>query len=174
MGQSGFWFRLFGGEQVTAEEFKALKSKIKEEMNRRCLAGLDERETPVDFGSLRKFASTEFDFTEIPIKGEKILTEHGEKTINLLYEIKDLDNLEYVAENKVLPTKEKIETLDDYLSAISLESIEGENSSCRGACSGLCFGSCINGCNGCSGACNSGCQGCTATCGTGCAGSTMA
>ena len=159
---------------MTAEEFKKLKIKIKEEMNRRCLAGFDERETPIEFGSLRRFGSTEFDFTNVPEKGKKILTEHGEKTVNILYEIKDISEVNYVEKNKKLPEKGKIESLTEYLAAISLEPIEGERSSCRGACSGLCFGSCINGCNGCSGACNSGCQGCSATCGTGCAGSTMA
>ncbi|MGF6376844.1 hypothetical protein M2140_001922 [Clostridiales Family XIII bacterium PM5-7] len=154
---------------MTADEFKAIKQRVKAEMERRSLAGLDQDEEPIDFGSLREFSEEEYDFVEVPEKGSRVLAEHGEKTINILYAVEDQE-ASFVRKGEPLPS---VNSLDDYLDLISSESIEGETSSCRGACSGLCFGSCIGGCNGCSGACDSGCQGCTATCGTACASSTM-
>lgn len=160
------------GVKMTADQFNTIKAKVKAEMNRRCLAGLDQTTTPIDFGSLRQFGSDNYDFPVVPAKGEPILAEQGEKVINLLYEIEDQQDVPFVATGVPLP--ESVDTLESYVDALKLESIEGNSSSCRGACSGLCFGSCINGCNGCSGQCNTGCQGCTATCGTGCAGSSMA
>lgn len=154
---------------LKSEEINAIKKKIKDEMNRRCLAGLDQGSSPTDFGSLRSFGSETYDFTQIPAKNGKILREQGEKTINVLYEIKDLENLDYVKKESQIPYDGDFLALNEYLDRLSIESIEGTDTSCRGACSGLCSGSCINGCNGCSGNCNTGCQGCSATCGSGCA-----
>ncbi len=156
---------------MTAEEMRALKARVKDEMNRRCLAGLDQASTPVDFGSLRQFGADTYDFENVPAKEEIILAEQGEKVINVLYEIKDIDDVPFVEKGKLLSSGV---SLDTYLSALAAESIEGGSSSCRGACSGLCYGSCIGGCNGCSGQCNTGCQGCSATCGSGCSDSTRA
>lgn len=149
---------------MKAEEFIAIKERVKNEMNRRCLAGLDQGSSPINFGSLRKFGEAEYEFETVPEQGEAVLAEQGEKVINIMYEVKDIDS-PFVAKGMPL----KVNGLDEYLSQLEKEPIEGESSSCRGACSGLCFGSCINGCNGCSGACNTGCQGCSATCGSGCA-----
>lgn len=156
---------------IKAEEFKGVKSKVDTEMRKRCLNGMDLTSS-VDFGSLRPVTG-DLDFVNPVEKGALIKKEHGEKTINLLYEIEDIEGLEYVVENGLLPSHEGYLSLTTFLEKLSGETIEGDSSSCRGACTGLCFGSCIGGCNGCSDACTGDCSGCTATCGTGCANSSM-
>ena len=153
---------------LTAEEIKNIKSKIKTEMLRRSLDNSQQ-----NFGSLNKFGGSDYDFTIEPVKDSHILQEHGEKTINLLYEITDQENCDYAKKDSKIPTDDNFKALDTYVDNLSTETMEGTSSSCRGACSGLCFGSCIGGCNGCSGACDTGCTGCTASCGTGCASANM-
>lgn len=55
---------------ITAEELITLKAKVKAEMARRN-----------GYGSLEKFAGTDYDFTVTPKSGETILAEHGKKVI---------------------------------------------------------------------------------------------
>lgn len=156
---------------MKAEEFKTLKGKIDTEIKKRCLNHSDT-EQGVDFGSLRELTKS-MEFTKPVEAGRPILAEHGEKTINFLYEIKDPEGLDYVVKNGLLPQKQSMLTLDEFLNTLSNEVMEGQTSSCRGACTGLCFGSCIGVCNGCSGTCTGDCSGCSANCGSGCANSSM-
>ncbi len=156
---------------MKAEEFKNLKSRIDTEINKRCLNNADTAQG-VDFGSLRQLTES-MEFTKPAEAGKPVLAEHGEKTINFLYEIKDIDGVDYAVQGGLLPQQQSMLTLDQFLETLSSEVMEGQTSSCRGACTGLCFGSCIGVCNGCSGTCSGDCNGCSAACGTGCANSSM-
>ena len=163
--------RLGGDNVLTADQFKEFKEKVDTEVKKRCLNDMDQSNA-VDFGSLRPITA-DMNFTNSVQRGALIKKEHGDKTINFLYEIKDIASVAYVVEHGLLPSYEKYLDLETFLNALSHESMQGDTSSCRGACTGLCFGSCIGGCNGCSDACTGDCSGCTATCGTGCANSSM-
>lgn len=165
------WQRLGGDNVLTADQFKKFKEKVDIEVKKRCLNDMDQSNS-IDFGSLRPITA-DMNFTNPVQKGALIKKEHGDKTINFLYEIKDIASVDYVVANGLLPTQEKYLDLETFLNTLSRESMQGDSSSCRGACTGLCFGSCIGGCNGCSDACTGDCSGCTATCGTGCANSSM-
>jgi hypothetical protein len=144
---------------VTADFINDLKTKVKAEMQRR-----------KGYGDISAYGGTDYDFTNAASVDKPVLAEHGEKTINIMNAIKDID-VPNASANKLLP--ENAPTLTALINQMSLETMEGSSSSCRGACAGLCAGSCIGGCNGCSGQCNTGCQGCTATCGSGCASGLM-
>lgn len=148
---------------VIHEDIISLKAKVKAEMTRRSLNGSDK-----SWGSLETYGTDEYDFSEVPSSGSRILLEHGQKTVNILYGVKDIDNVSPVVEGGIIPP-DKVNSLKSYVDSLQTETVEGSASSCRGACTGLCLGSCIGGCNGCSGQCNSGCQGCSGSCGTGCA-----
>lgn len=168
----GSMLQQLGGDNVlTADQFRDFKVKVDTEVKKRCLNDMDQSNN-IDFGSLRPVTS-DMNFTNPVQKDALIKKEHGDKTINFLYEIKDISSVEYVVKNGLLPSHEEYLDLKSFLEALSNESMQGDNSSCRGACTGLCFGSCIGGCNGCSDACTGDCSGCTATCGTGCASSSM-
>ncbi len=144
---------------VKADLINDLKTKIKAEMQRR-----------KGYGDISAYGGTAYDFTNAASVDKPVLAEHGEKTINIMYAVKDID-VTQAASGKLLP--ENAPTLTTLIGKMSTESMEGSTSSCRGACAGLCAGSCIGGCNGCSGGCNAGCQGCTASCGSSCASGLM-
>jgi hypothetical protein len=144
---------------VKADLINDLKTKIKAEMQRR-----------KGYGDISAYGGTAYDFTNAASVDKPVLAEHGEKTINLMYAVKDV-GVTQAASGKLLP--ENAPTLTTLIGKMSTESMEGSTSSCRGACTGLCAGSCIGGCNGCSGKCDSGCQGCTASCGSSCASGLM-
>lgn len=144
---------------VKSDFIKDLKTKIKAEMQRR-----------KGYGDISTYGGTAYDFTNAASVDKPVLAEHGEKTINIMYAVKDID-VTQAASGKLLP--ENAPTLTTLIGKMSTESMEGSTSSCRGACAGLCAGSCIGGCNGCSGGCNAGCQGCTASCGSSCASGLM-
>jgi len=78
---------------LTTAEIISLKSKVKAEMARRS-----------GYGSLSSFAGTTYDFTTTPTKGGAILAEHGQKTIDLLLQIKDNGNLKFVKQNELIPS----------------------------------------------------------------------
>ena len=152
---------------LTANEIVTLKSKVKAEMARRS-----------GYGSLSSFSGTAYDFATSPKQGGIILAEHGQKTIDLLLQIKDKDNLVLVKQNALIPDGFD-SSLITYVDTLAKETMTGSTSSCRGACTGLCVGTCSGGCNGCSGGCSGGCYGtctggcansCTGGCGTACTG----
>jgi hypothetical protein len=149
---------------MTSAELKTLKSKIKAEMTRRN-----------GFGSLSTYGGSAYDFTVQPAAGGKILPEHGQKTIDLLLQIKDYSGLKLVKEDDPIPDAFNSNLITE-VEKLAAETKTGqsaktvanlfptakvETSSCRGDCTGLCVGTCISNCNG--------CTSCTATCGTGCA-----
>ena len=159
------------GSKGSAERFQTLKNKIDTEVRKRCLNNMDTANS-IDFGSLRTLTG-DMEFSTPVETGAVIMAEHGQKSINFLYEIQDLEGIDWVVRHGLLPSKQEILSLDDFMAILSGETMEGTSSSCRGACTGLCFGSCIGGCNGCTNACTGECSGCTATCGTGCASGSM-
>lgn len=137
---------------MTAEQINELKSKIKAEMLRRN-----------GHGSLESYGDSSYDFDVIPVTGEKVLVEHGKKTVDLLLKIEDYEGLYSSVQNERIPTSfnEELLTEIERLAQEKKTGLTSETSSCRGDCTGLCVGSCHGLCNGCSG--------CSATCGTGCA-----
>lgn len=139
---------------MTAEQVKELKAKIKDEMLRRN-----------GNGSLAEYGSSSYDFSVVPQTGNQILTEHGQKTIDLLLRIEDYKDLKLVTKEDPIPSAFNPELFTE-VERLANERITGESqataqlfndgrvaetSSCRGMCTGLCVGTCINQCNGCTG-----------------------
>ena len=148
---------------LTVDQILEIKAKLKKEMLRR---GLNNSTS--SFGSLSEYGEDKYDFNVTPSPHARILQEHGEKTINILYRVEDQKGCDYVKDESKIPGDNNFGSLNSYIDNLATENMEGGSSSCRGACSGLCFGSCIGNCYGCSGKCDTGCVGCVATCGTGC------
>lgn len=128
----------------TADDMNRLKGKIDSEINRRNLGGVNK-----DWGSLGGLTNKEF---SIPVQKEgKVEREHGEKTINFLYEICDLP-MNWVIKGANIPTNTQFVELEEFVDRLATEEMTGKTTSCRGACTGLCYGSCISSCNSISGA----------------------
>lgn len=159
---------------MTAEEFIKLKQKLKKELSRRN-----------GNGSVSEFADPKYDFNENdrPVSREVIMTEQGQKVIDLALKINDVGNLKNVEQGDLV--SKDIELLDSTITKWSQESMTGSTSSCKTSCTGLCISSCSGGCTGCGGSCSYGCSGgcwgscsstcaddctggCTRTCGAGC------
>lgn len=149
---------------MKASDLKDIKEAIKAELKRRD-----------GYGDVSSYASTQYDITDYPKAGEKIKSEHGQKTIDLLLKITDYKDLSSVQAGKPIPSAFNRELID-FCNELSKEKFTGESektvqdlfpdrepehSSCKSQCTGLCVGSCINQCNG--------CTGCHSTCGSGCA-----
>ena len=62
---------------LTASEMNTLKRKIKAEMARRC-----------GYGSLSSYSGSTYDFSTTPSAGGVMMSEQGQKTVNLLLKIK--------------------------------------------------------------------------------------
>lgn len=182
---------------IKRDELVILKGKIKAEMTRRNGKGPQSGAKwtpPKAFGSLNNYADSSYDFVHTPTKDQKIYSEYGEKTINILREtMKDAD---YDKAADGMPISTRFQSgIIDYVDKLSAEKFTGEtdntiskresigenvsgmkpeSSSCRAQCSGICVGSCIGMCNGCIGGCTGECKAnCFNSCGTGCAGSVM-
>lgn len=140
---------------LTAEEMNTLKAKVKAEMLRRNYGS----------GSLSQYGSADYDFVVNPTQGGLILTEHGEKTINLLLKIKPIDDLVEVKKGEVI--KGGLDSsLLTYVDNLAREPENGYTSSCASLCTGLCQSSCNDGCtSGCGGNCSGSCSG---SCGNNC------
>lgn len=134
---------------LTAEQLNILKAKVKTEMARR-----------KGYGTINNYSTTAYDFNVKPTQGQPIIAEHGQKTIDLLLQIKDKGDLKLVKQGDAIPDSWDASLLT-YVDNLSLETMEGGVSSCRGACTGLCLGTCSGGCGGCVGTCTSGCSGCS-------------
>jgi hypothetical protein len=111
------------------------------------------------YGSLTAYSNSIYDFTTAPVKDGEIKAEHGQKTIDLLLQVKDQGDLRFVNQGELIPSSLESSLLN-YVNNLAAEPIEGNQSSCRGACTGLCYGTCTGGCGGCAGTCTAGCQGC--------------
>ena len=147
---------------ITAQQLNAIKARVKAEMLRRC-----------GYGSLYSYGAASYDFTVTPSAGTKVLTEQGQKVIDLILKIEDVPDLINVQQYQKVPTQFVNDVLSSELTKLEKEPMNGSSSSCRGACTGLCLGTCSSGCSGCSGGC-SGCSAscksdCAANCGSGCA-----
>lgn len=147
---------------LTAAQINELKAKVKTEMARRS-----------GYGSLARFAGSEYGFDQTPAPGGLIMAEHGRKTVNPLLHIKDYPGLVLADEpgpegsipstsGDPIPAGFDVELLNA-VDQLAAEAMTGTVSSCRGACSGLCLGTCAAECTGCTG-----CDGCTTNCTGGC------
>lgn len=147
---------------MKAKKVKELKRKLKNELHRRN-----------GYGSVAHLAANRYNFDEQPEDGKPIKAEHGEKTVNLLLQIEDVDGLTAVRKGDPIPEAFN-EKLIEVVEKLAGEEMNGESeftarmihtnkkaerSSCRAECTGLCVGSCIGFCNGCHG-----CTGCNGTC----------
>mgnify|MGYP004453836539 CR=1 FL=1 len=173
---------------ISRDRLLTAKAALKKELLRRNGIGPDNRLwTPsAPFGSLTEFGSSKYDFTHTPTKDQKIYSEYGQKTVDLLLKIKDYEDLDPTVEGNPIP-KGFNDGLIDKVTALSKEEFSGETeatiaarkaagestanlkpeaSSCKTMCSGMCVGSCIGFCNGCN-------KTCTSNCGTGCANGLM-
>lgn len=134
---------------MTAAQINVIKSRLKAELARRN-----------GFGSVSGYSQSGYDFTKIPVQGEVILAEHGQKTIDLLLKIASLGDLKAVASGEPIPNSFTYEKIIDLLSVLEKESKTGtasETSSCGTNCTGLCVGSCQGMCNGCTDTCSGAC-----------------
>lgn len=148
---------------LTANEVNTLKAKVKAEMLRRN-----------GYGSISEFGSANYDFSIAPSAGNAILTEHGQKTIDLLLKIKPISGLSNVQYGATIPPAFN-SNLISYIDTLAKESMTSTSSSCSGLCTGLCVSQCSSGCTGtCGGTgCGSGCWSqcggsCTASCANDC------
>lgn len=109
------------------------------------------------YGDLSGLASSTYDFSTKPQLNGLVLSEHGQKTINLLLNATSLGNLKKIEnDNYILRDISAIEKwLDTYENATPTSS----NSGCRGNCAGVCIAHCSTACTGsCMTACSTGCM----------------
>lgn len=126
------------------------------------------------YGDLSSLASSANDFSTTPQLNGLVLSEHGQKTINLLLNVTNLGNLKKIEnDNYILRDIKAIETwLNNYENTVTTSSDSG----CRGNCAGICVSHCSTACAGsCMTACVSGCQStctgsCVGSCSSGCYG----
>lgn len=153
------------GEQYSAEDFIALKNKVKAEMLRRCHTG-----------SLEAYGGEEYDFSTIPEKGLQILAEQANKIIE---PINAIDNSGFTVRNIGDPAM-AMNGLDAKITAYSVIPEDSAEPGCKESCSGLCYTVCSSECTGecageCGETCTTSCTGkctgsCTGTCSTSCFG----
>ena len=84
---------------MTAAEIIALKTAIRNEMIRR--SGYGSLSTNSGYGYADRnqsinYSSSSYNFSQTPVDGNPILTEHGQKTVDLLLNINQVGNLERV------------------------------------------------------------------------------
>lgn len=145
---------------VTAEQVNIIKSRLRNEMQRRR-----------SYGSLEEYGKSKYDFSLIPVVDNNITTDQGKKVINPLLEVCDIGDLIKVVMDDLIPYTFDNEDLTNFINQLVLEPMNGESSSCRSACSGLCVGTCGNECSGCSNKCTNSCTGCgmcTSSCNSSC------
>lgn len=133
-------------------------------------------------GSLKKYATQEYDFDFMPQNGKQVSDEHIQKIIDPLLEINDFlqDNSLKKERTALEMTLEKAENFADKMLNIQKDA---KVSGCRGNCTGLCELACASACTGCtscsgncsttcgkqcSDGCSGGCGGCTGGCSSGC------
>ena len=134
---------------LTADQINIIKSRLRNEMNRRR-----------SYGSLEAYGKQSYEFSFIPVVDKNITTDQGIKTINPLLEVCDLGDLIKVVMDDVLPYTFDVNDLNAMITQLSSEPMAGTQSSCRSACSGLCIGTCGNKCSGCTNQCTNSCTSC--------------
>lgn len=145
---------------ITSYDFEQLKSLIKAEFSRRN-----------GNGSLVPYTGIDYDFNNKPIVNGPILVEHGEKTVNLLLDVVNIDNFSKVQYGSIVKDPNDLYTkLNDMKSKPMTSAISDCKSLCSGlcvsTCTGTCTGSCLGSCSGCSGTCEGWCTGCSGSCGS--------
>lgn len=137
---------------IYASNFNELKSLIKAEFARRS-----------GNGSLVPYTSSNYDFNNIPTTNGPILLEHGEKTINLLLDVVNVDNFSKVQTGSIVKS---LDTLYTKVNDMKSKPMTSSSSDCKSLCSGLCISTCTTSCVGsCAGSCTGGCVGgCTDIC----------
>ena len=98
-------------------------------------------------GSLKKYASQEYDFSIMPQNGKQISDEHIQKIVDPLLEINDFlqDNSLKKERTALEMTLEKAENFADKMLNIQKDA---KVSGCRGNCTGLCELACASTCMG--------------------------
>lgn len=140
------------GNRYLAEEFIALKARVKAEMLRRKYKG-----------TLVSYGSSAYDYKVQPTEGGVVLPEHVNKIAIPLNAINDT-GISEVASGDVIKT---IDALDTFLTKAEGYSVTSSSTDCKSSCSGLCVTGCGTSCKGCSGSCTgncTGCSGCTDAC----------
>ncbi|MCT4686094.1 hypothetical protein [Vallitalea sp.] len=156
------------GNFYNANDFIALKSRVKAEMNRRN-----------GNGSLTQYGGSQYEFTKKPSFDEEVKLEHHSK-------IRDLQDK---INSTGLPSRKESDDLIQEMAILEAKQTAFEaqprgarsNNDCNGACTGMCVSACTttcsgsctgscNGCSGCSGSCSGGCSGCSGSCSSGCSG----
>lgn len=152
---------------ISAERLVALRAKVKAEMIRRSNSGHGEN------ASMRRFATSDYDYNISPVTGGDITDEHIQKIIDPLLNVAD-----FLQDNSLQQNHSGADVIVDqaekFVDALSRIDEQATASGCRGSCTGLCAGSCASGCQGCSG-CSNGCattcaRGCSDGCSTSCGG----
>lgn len=142
------------GSKATASDIKALKARVKAEMQRRKYTG-----------SLTGYAGTSYDYSTVPAAGGKLLIEHYNKIVTPMRQV----NATTTAANTVSAGAKitQLNSLSSVLSSYEGKSLTASPSDCASSCSGLCYTECGNTCKGCTGTCSGGCTSCSG-CSGGC------
>jgi len=146
------------GNRYLAEEFIALKARVKAEMLRRKYKG-----------TLVSYGSSAYDYEVQPTEGGAVLPEHVNKIAIPLNAINDT-GISEVASGDVIKA---IDALGTFLTTAEGYKVTSSTTDCKSSCSGLCVTGCGSGCKGCSGSCTgscTGCSGCGNACSSGCGG----
>ena len=148
------------GVKISASHFTALKTRVKNEMNRR-----------KGTGSLTAYAGTSYDYTTTPAAGGKILEEHIDKLVVPLSKVNFTAIGDQAAGNPI----KAMAVIDTTLTTYEADKAQtNATHHCSASCSGMCTTGCYSqctGCTGCSGTCSGGCGGCTSCSGCrGCSG----
>ena len=140
---------------ILASDFISLKARIKAECSRRKY-----------YGSVEKYASSQYDYTVTPVAGNAPLPEHYNKII-VPYNALSGSKLAVKTSQEVIPA---LKTLSDNLSTLEQISADSDSSGCKSSCTGLCQGTCTGTCtSGCTGSCSGTCSGsCSGGCGGAC------
>ena len=144
---------------ITTNKFISLKSRIKNEVNRRQYVG-----------SVTSYGTSSYDFTTVPTQGKPVNSEHYNKLLTPMRAINSSGIMSNVSNGK--PINDYLDTLDAKLSVFESKPVTAAaaNTGCSASCTGLCSTSCTNctGCTGtctsCTGTCTGGCSSCTGTC----------
>jgi hypothetical protein len=148
---------------VTAERFKNLKQRVKNECAKR------KYNITIDgklAGSVESYASSVYDYSSEPATDKRILKEHYEKIAEPLNAINS-DTFPDTGGDRSISETELL-AMEAALSIYESEKYDASESSCKTGCTGLCRTACVTGCSSCGGACSSGCGSCGSSCGTSC------
>lgn len=152
---------LTSGNKITASDFNNLKTRVNNEMARRCYTG--------SLASYNTSVSVNAGQTATAAQANSII--NGVRAINTSGLPASASKGSSIVQLNTLSSK-----LSDYAGREKVGSSSGCASNCSGLCQGCtgtctggCTGSCSGSCTSCSGNCSGDCKGCSG-CGSGCAG----